>query len=181
MTHDLLIRNGRLAAGGAPVDIAIRGGRIAAIGAGLAPEGSAVEDAGGALVSPGFVEAHTHLDKSLWGMGWHPNSAGPRLIDKIDNERRLKKKNGGAAIPAAPVAAIVVRAVAIVAIVAPAAPAAPVGPVAAAAGEAAPVAVAAGSLAMVSRAAAPRLSCRSSAWKRRAIRSSSNHPQASTG
>ncbi len=51
-----------------------------------------MEDAGGALVLPGLVEAHTHLDKSLWGMGWRPNDAGPRLIDKIDNERKLKRE-----------------------------------------------------------------------------------------
>ena len=42
-----------------------------------------------ALVLPGLVEAHAHLDKSLWGMGWRPNDAGPRLIDKVDNERML--------------------------------------------------------------------------------------------
>ena len=31
-----------------------------------------------------------HLDKSLWGMGWRPHQSGPRLIDKIETERRLK-------------------------------------------------------------------------------------------
>ena len=41
----------------------------------------------GRLLLPGLVEAHTHLDKTLWGMGWHKHQAGPRLIDKIDNER----------------------------------------------------------------------------------------------
>lgn len=87
----LLIRNGR-PMGGPAADVLVSDGAIAAIGPGLAaPPGVAVEDAGGALVLPALVEAHTHLDKSLWGMGWHPNSAGPRLIDKIDNERRLKK------------------------------------------------------------------------------------------
>ena len=40
---------------------------------------------------PGLVEAHTHLDKTLWGMAWHSNEVGPRLLDKIDNERALKK------------------------------------------------------------------------------------------
>jgi cytosine deaminase len=91
MTHDLLIRNVR-PMGGAAVDVLVTAGRIAAMAPGLpAPAGVAVEDGGGALLTPGLVEAHTHLDKSLWGMGWHPNSAGPRLIDKIDNERRLKK------------------------------------------------------------------------------------------
>jgi cytosine/creatinine deaminase len=90
MSDTLLIRNGR-PMGGPAADVLIENGRITAIGAGLSAPGAAVEDAAGALVLPGLVEAHTHLDKSLWGMGWHPNSAGPRLIDKIDNERRLKR------------------------------------------------------------------------------------------
>jgi cytosine/creatinine deaminase len=90
MSAALLIKNGR-PLGGTPVDILIHGGKIAEIGANLAAPGATVEDAGGDLVLPGLVEAHTHLDKSLWGMGWRPNDAGPRLIDKIDNERRLKR------------------------------------------------------------------------------------------
>ena len=77
--------------GGAVADVLIERGKIVAIGANLATSASAIEDVAGALVLPGLVEAHTHLDKSLWGMGWHPNSAGPRLIDKIDNERNLKR------------------------------------------------------------------------------------------
>lgn len=91
MTDALLIRNVR-PSGGDLADILIRGGRIAAIGPSLAAPGIATEDGGGALALPGLVEAHTHLDKSLWGMGWRPNDSGPRLIDKIDNERRLKRE-----------------------------------------------------------------------------------------
>ena len=88
----LLLRNGR-PLGGALADVLVTDGVIAAIGANLAaPAGAAVEDAGGALVLPGLVEAHTHLDKSLWGMGWRANDAGPGLLDKIDNERKLKRE-----------------------------------------------------------------------------------------
>ena len=90
MSHSLLIRNGR-PMGGAAADVLIERGKIVAIGANLSSADAIVEDVAGALVLPGLVEAHTHLDKSLWGMGWHPNSAGPRLIDKIDNERHLKR------------------------------------------------------------------------------------------
>ncbi|HWL79865.1 MAG TPA: amidohydrolase family protein [Roseomonas sp.] len=91
MSHDLLLRNVR-PMGGAATDLLVRDGRIVATEtAGTAPD-LAVEEGGGALVIPGLVEAHTHLDKSLWGMGWRRHQAGPRLIDKIETERRLKKE-----------------------------------------------------------------------------------------
>ncbi|WP_373051370.1 amidohydrolase family protein, partial [Thalassovita aquimarina] len=76
--------------GGSPTDILIRDGKIAEIGANIAAEGVLVEDGGGLIALPGLVEAHTHLDKNLLGMGWRPHQAGPALIDKIETERRLK-------------------------------------------------------------------------------------------
>ncbi|HSF95671.1 MAG TPA: amidohydrolase family protein [Thermohalobaculum sp.] len=86
---DLLLRNVR--PWGAPAtDILIRGGKIARMAAGIEAEGIATEDGAGAIALPGLVEAHTHLDKTLWGMGWRPHQAGPLLIDKIETERRLK-------------------------------------------------------------------------------------------
>ena len=66
MAFDLILRNARLANGGAiesGMDIAIADGRIAAIGPRLAGEGKSV-DAGGRFVSPGLVESHFHLDKA---------------------------------------------------------------------------------------------------------------------
>jgi len=89
MTRDLLLRNVR-PWGAAQTDILIGDGRISRIAPGITAEGVASEDAGGAIALPGLVEAHTHLDKSLWGMGWRPHQAGPRLIDMIETERRLK-------------------------------------------------------------------------------------------
>ncbi|MDT8275327.1 N-isopropylammelide isopropyl amidohydrolase [Roseomonas mucosa] len=95
MTHDLLLRNVR-PMGGEATDVLVRDGRVAGWGGGpdapLEAPGVPVEDGAGALLVPGFVEAHTHLDKSLWGMGWRRHQAGPRLIDKIETERRLKKE-----------------------------------------------------------------------------------------
>ncbi|MGJ8624552.1 MAG: amidohydrolase family protein [Yoonia sp.] len=55
-----------------------------------APDGAEVIDCGGRILIPGMIEAHTHLDKSLLGMDWYRNEVGPRLIDKIDNEREVK-------------------------------------------------------------------------------------------
>ena len=89
MTDNLLLRNVR-PWGAAPTDMLIRDGRISQIAPNLSVDGLAVENGGGAILLPGLVEAHTHLDKSLWGMGWRPHQAGPRLIDKIETERRLK-------------------------------------------------------------------------------------------
>lgn len=90
---DLLIKNTR-PMGGAPADILIRQGRIAAIGENLSAEGAVTEDAAGRIAIPGLVDAHTHLDKSLLGYPWYKNEVGPRLIDKIDNERKVKRDFG---------------------------------------------------------------------------------------
>jgi N-acyl-D-aspartate/D-glutamate deacylase len=70
--YDLLIRNGRVVDGtGRPAfagDVAVDGDRIAAVGQ---VRGSAWRtlDAAGRLVTPGFVDAHTHLDAQLF---WDP-------------------------------------------------------------------------------------------------------------
>ena len=46
-------------------------GKIAAVGADLtAPEGAAVIDAEGRLVTPGCVEAHCHIGLWEYGIGW---------------------------------------------------------------------------------------------------------------
>ena len=89
-TDPLLLRNVR-PWGAAATDVLIENGRITTI----APNQSstvAVEDGGGAILLPGLIEAHTHLDKSLWGMGWQEHQAGPSLRDKINTERRLRKE-----------------------------------------------------------------------------------------
>ncbi|MBN9061676.1 MAG: cytosine deaminase [Rhizobiales bacterium 65-9] len=91
---DLLLRNVRPYAGPA-TDILIAGGRIARIEPDIAPPaGTPVEDGDGAIALPGLVEAHTHLDKTLWGLPWYRNEVGPGLLDKIDNERMNKRRLG---------------------------------------------------------------------------------------
>jgi cytosine/adenosine deaminase-related metal-dependent hydrolase len=90
---DLLIRN--LRPMGAPAtDLLIRDGRIAAIAPGIDAPGIAVEDAGGAIAIPGLVEAHTHLDKTVMGMGWYENAVGTDLAAMINNERRARRELG---------------------------------------------------------------------------------------
>jgi cytosine deaminase len=92
MDSDILLRKVR-PFGAESTDMLVRDGRIARIGASLAVEPGVTEEAcEGAIALPGLVEAHTHLDKSLWGMGWREHQAGPGLRDKIDNERRLRRE-----------------------------------------------------------------------------------------
>ncbi|MDU8911016.1 amidohydrolase family protein [Aestuariicoccus sp. MJ-SS9] len=88
----LLLRNVR-PDGGETVDVLIRDGRIARIAPGL-PADTAEQSIDGenAILLPGLIEAHTHLDKNLLGMGWRPHQAGPSLKDKIETERRLRRE-----------------------------------------------------------------------------------------
>ena len=90
---DLLIRNLR-PMGAAPADLLIRDGVIAAVGADLTAPGIATHDAQGAIAIPGLVEAHTHLDKTVMGMGWYENAVGTDLRAMIDNERAERRRLG---------------------------------------------------------------------------------------
>lgn len=90
MAADLLIRNVRPPVGGS-VDVAVSAGRIEAVGVDLpTPDRAVVIDGEGRLLFPGFVDAHAHIDKTLLGLGWYRNEVGPSLLDKIENERRLR-------------------------------------------------------------------------------------------
>ena len=80
-------------AGGEMTSVLVRDGRIQALG-GPAPAGVPMVDGGGALMLPGLIDAHAHLDKTMYGMPWYRNEVGPRLIDKIENERAEKKRLG---------------------------------------------------------------------------------------
>ena len=84
MTYDLLIRNGTIVdgQGGEPYvgDVAVHDGVIAAVG----PQKNAVNgetaereiDATGLLVTPGFVDLHTHYDgQAIWSDRLTPSSA----------------------------------------------------------------------------------------------------------
>jgi N-acyl-D-amino-acid deacylase len=70
--HDLVIRNGSVVDGsGAPArtaDVAVDGERITAVGQ-VEEQGRREIDAGGRLVTPGFVDIHTHYDGQVT---WDP-------------------------------------------------------------------------------------------------------------
>ncbi|WP_061134465.1 amidohydrolase family protein [Caballeronia fortuita] len=94
MNRSLYLSNVRLT-DGQRVSVSIVDGRIEALGAHVdAPRDAPVEDGGGALLLPGFVEGHTHVDKSNWGRAWYRNEVGPLLTDRIGNEREWRKTSG---------------------------------------------------------------------------------------
>ncbi|HUJ03693.1 MAG TPA: amidohydrolase family protein [Rhizomicrobium sp.] len=76
--YDLVIRGGNLADGtGAPLreaDVAVKDGKIAAVGK-VGGKGSEEIDAKGLLVTPGFVDIHTHYDgQATWDSRLQPSS-----------------------------------------------------------------------------------------------------------
>src|SRR5580658_10654890 len=72
MSADIVIRGGTVVDGtGSPgqvTDVAVTDGRISAIGTGLT--GTRTLEAGGQVVSPGFIDIHTHYDAQVF---WDPS------------------------------------------------------------------------------------------------------------
>jgi len=76
--HDLVIRHGTVidGTGGDPIeaDVAVTNGRIAAIGPNL-PRGKEEIDARGKIVTPGFIDPHSHYDaQATWSSRITPSS-----------------------------------------------------------------------------------------------------------
>jgi N-acyl-D-aspartate/D-glutamate deacylase len=96
---DLLVRGGDVVDGtGAPAvraDVRVRDGLIVEVGPDLAPDGEAELDAAGAVVTPGFIDIHTHYDGSLW---WDST------LDPAPQQGVTSVVTGNCAISLAPVA-----------------------------------------------------------------------------
>ena len=117
-TYDLVIKGGTVAdgKGGRPIetDIAIVGGRIAAVGK-ISGKGREEIDARGRLVTPGFVDIHTHYDgQATWDSHLAPSSwhgvttvamgncgVGFAPVRKTDRDRLIELMEGVEDIPGA--------------------------------------------------------------------------------
>ncbi|MER6506614.1 amidohydrolase [Nonomuraea sp. NPDC001636] len=83
---DVLIRGGRPWGLASPADLLVRDGRIYRVSPSLDAPGALVLDVSGQLVLPGLVDAHCHLDKTLYGGPWVPHSADDSLAGRIAND-----------------------------------------------------------------------------------------------
>ncbi len=98
MTGDVVLRNACLVSG-ARVDITLRDGAIHALAdaeaAGRPPrtgtEDGAI-DLGGALVLPGLIDGHLHLDKTLLGLDWFPHVGGATVRERVRAEKALRRR-----------------------------------------------------------------------------------------
>ena len=87
---------------GRRVDLTLQNGRIAAITPHTAPPHTAPPntahpsdtDLAGALLLPGLVEGHVHLDKTLMGQAWRPNAPAPSVPGRVAYERAHRAELG---------------------------------------------------------------------------------------
>ncbi|HJR59833.1 MAG TPA: D-aminoacylase [Vicinamibacterales bacterium] len=98
--YDLVIRNARIVDGtGAPWyrgDVAIRGDTIVGAAAAIEPGGATVIDAGGRVVTPGFVDIHTHARRGIFEVPTADNYVRQGVTTVIEGP------DGGSPVPLGP-------------------------------------------------------------------------------
>jgi cytosine/creatinine deaminase len=90
----LLLRGGYPWGYDVAAEILVRDGKITQIEPAVDVTDAEVIDVAGRLVLPGLVDAHCHLDKTLYGGSWVPHSAGDALADRIANDRTRRGELG---------------------------------------------------------------------------------------
>ncbi|WP_322761844.1 N-acyl-D-amino-acid deacylase family protein [Frankia sp. Cr2] len=79
----LIVRGGTVVDGtggpGRRADVRVRDGRVVEVAAGLHPDGEPELDASGAIVAPGFIDTHTHVDPQVF---WDP-AADPLAVHGV--------------------------------------------------------------------------------------------------
>ncbi|MDX9820704.1 MAG: hypothetical protein RBT20_02120, partial [Syntrophales bacterium] len=90
-SFDIVIKGGTLYDGStAPprtADIGIRGDRIVAIGDLAAPAGKTL-DARGLVITPGFIDSHSHFDVAVRKVGWRIRLADWKGVWKGNQDRK---------------------------------------------------------------------------------------------
>jgi N-acyl-D-amino-acid deacylase len=99
-TYDVVIRNARIVDGtGAPWyrgDIGIRGDTIVAMAAAIEPGGARTIDAAGQVVSPGFIDIHTHARRGIFEVPTADNYVRQGVTTLIEGP------DGSSPVPLAP-------------------------------------------------------------------------------
>jgi cytosine deaminase len=80
-----------LLADGRRVDVLIDDGTISEIAEAGTLAGPTIS-LGGALLVPGFVDGHIHLDKTLLGLPFQPHRPGDTVAERIAREKELRRK-----------------------------------------------------------------------------------------
>ncbi len=92
---DLVVTGGRLMEAADTCDVVVSDGRIeAVVPAGTAAPAADTIGAKGCLVLPGLVEAHCHLDKTLFGRPWVSHLAADDLSSRIAHDRGRRTELG---------------------------------------------------------------------------------------
>ncbi|CTQ47421.1 amidohydrolase family protein [Roseibium aggregatum] len=90
MQADLVIEN-VLLPGGTKGAVTVAAGLITSIGAENPPTVAARFDARDALIVPGLVDGHVHLDKTLLGLPFIPHIPGDTVSKRIEAEKHLRR------------------------------------------------------------------------------------------
>jgi cytosine/adenosine deaminase-related metal-dependent hydrolase len=83
-----------LLADGRHADLRIEGGRVGEVGkvGAVATAGAERIDLGGALLVPGLVDGHIHLDKTLLGLPFQSHRPGDTVAERIAREKEIRRE-----------------------------------------------------------------------------------------